>query len=140
MSWTEMRQVWKILQRSGAYRIISGFFGFFLVCALVIWRMELGVRTYGEALWYCFAAVSTIGFGDVTVRMTVSRVLTVLLSVYGMVTLAIFTAVVVQYFQEVVAHGQREKIQLFMKELERLPELSKEELRRLSEQAQEWNT
>ena len=139
MSQLGMRQVWKIMQKSGAYKIISGFFTFLLLCAFVIWRTEPGVITYGEALWYCFAAVSTIGFGDVTVHTAVSRVLTVLLSVYGVVTLAIFTAVVVQYFQEVVSHGQREKIRLFMNQLERLPELSNEELKQLSQQAREWN-
>ena len=134
-----MRQVWKILQKTGAYKIISGFFSFLLLCAVVIRLIEPEVKTFGEALWYCFATVSTIGFGDITVNTAVSRVLTVLLSAYSVVTLAIFTAVVVNYFQEVITRGQREKIHLFMKELERLPELSSEELKQLSQQAREWN-
>ncbi|MBR5111304.1 MAG: two pore domain potassium channel family protein [Clostridia bacterium] len=134
-----MKQIWIILKKTGAYKIISGFFSFLLLCALVIWRIEAEVKTFGEALWYCFATVSTIGFGDITVDTTVSRILTVLLSVYAVATLAIFTAVIVNYFQQVISRGQKEKIHQFMKKLERLPKLSPDELEQLSLQAREWN-
>lgn len=91
-----------------------------------------------EALWYCFTAVSTIGFGDVVVHTALSRVLTVLMSVYAVAALAIFTAVVVNYFQQVIARGKKEALEAFLEKAERLPELSREELEALARQARRW--
>ena len=109
-----------------------------LLCGLLIWLREPEIRTYREALWYCFTAVSTIGFGDVVVHTARSRVLTVLLSIYAVAALAIFTAVVVNCFQQVIARGKREALEAFLEKAERLPELSREELEALARQAKRW--
>ena len=83
----------RILKHTGADKIMSGFVAFMLLTALVIWVCEPEINTYREALWYCFTVVSTIGFGDVVVHTAVSRSLSVVLSLYAVVTLAIFTGV-----------------------------------------------
>lgn len=106
----KVRILGRIMHNTGADGIIAGFLGFVLLCALLIWAREPEIKHYGEALWYCFATVSTIGFGDVVVQTMLSRVLTVLLSVYAVATIAIFTAVVVNYFQQVTARGYRESM------------------------------
>lgn len=134
----QMRMLGRIMKHTGASKVILGFVAFVLLCALVIWLNEPGIATYGDALWYCFTALSTIGFGDVVVHTRLSRVLTIILSVYAAAALAIFTAVIVSYFQEVIAQGRGEEIQAFFKKAERLPELSREELEQLAEQARKW--
>ena len=134
----KLRLLGKILRNTGADNFIIGFMGFMLLCGLLIWLREPEIRTFGEALWYCFAAVSTIGFGDVVVHTTLSRVLTVLMSIYAVATLAIFTAVVVNYFQQVIARGRKEALEAFLEKAQRLPELSREELEALAMQAKRW--
>ena len=99
----KLRIFGKILRSTGTDKVIYGFLGFTALCALIIWLIEPEIRTFREALWYCFTAISTIGFGDVVVHSAVSRVLTVLLSVYAVAVIAIFTAVVVNYFQRVAS-------------------------------------
>ena len=76
--------------------------------------------------------VSTIGFGDVVVHTLLSRALSVLLSVYAVVTVAIFTGVIVNAFNRVVELRQQESITAIVDKLDRLPEMSKEELTQLS--------
>lgn len=134
----QMRLLGRIMKHTGASKVMLGFVAFVLLCALVIWLHEPGIATYGDALWYCFTALSTIGFGDVVVTTRLSRVLTIILSIYAAAALAIFTAVIVNYFQEVIAQGRGEEIQAFFKKAERLPELSREELEQLAEQARKW--
>ena len=134
----KLRLLGKLLRVTGADRIILGFLGYVLGCGLLIWPCEPGIHTYGEALWYCFAAVSTIGFGDVVVHTALSRVLTVLLSVYAVATLAIFTAVVVNYFQQVASGNLRESLEPFLSQVEKLPDLSREEMEELSRKAREF--
>lgn len=121
-----------VLRETGADRIIAGFLAFMLLCATVIALIEPGIHTWGEALWYCFTVVSTIGFGDIVVHTLLSRALSVLLSVYAVVTVAIFTGVIVNAFNRVVELRQQESITAIVDKLDRLPEMSKEELTQLS--------
>ena len=130
----KLKTLGRVLRNTGANKIIVGFIGFLLVCALVIWICEPDIHTYREALWYCFTVVSTIGFGDVVVRTAISRILSVVLSLYAVITLAIFTGVIVNYFTQLVELRQKETLAAVLDKLERLPELSKEELIQLSDQ------
>ena len=130
----KLKVLGRVLRHTGADKIIAGFIGFLLLCSVVIWICEPDIHTWREALWYCFTVVSTIGFGDVVVHTAISRGLTVVLSLYAVVTLAIFTGVIVNYFTQLVELRQRESLAAIMEKLERLPELSRQELEQLSDQ------
>jgi len=39
-------------------------FGFVVGDALFIWLFDPAIATFGDALWYCCAVISTVGFGD----------------------------------------------------------------------------
>ena len=130
----KIRLIRRILKHTGADKIVLGFVGFMLVTALVIWACEPEIHTYREALWYCFTVVSTIGFGDVVVRTPISRGLSVALSIYAIVTLAIFTGVIVNYYTQLVELRQQESLAYIMEKLEHLEELPKQELEELSNQ------
>ena len=130
----KIRLIRRILKHTGADKIVFGFVGFMLLTALVIWACEPEIHTYREALWYCFTVVSTIGFGDVVVSTPVSRGLSVALSIYAIVTLAIFTGVIVNYYTQLVELRQQESLANIMEKLEHLEKLPKQELEELSNQ------
>lgn len=130
----KLKLLGRILRHTGADKIITGFLGFLLLCALAIWICESDIHTYREALWYCFTVVSTIGFGDVVVHTAISRSLSVVLSIYAVITLAIFTGVIVNYYTQLVELRQKESLAAIMYKLERLPELPRDELIQLSNQ------
>ena len=130
----KLKLIGGILRHTRADRVIAGFIAFMLISATIIWLNEPGIRSWGEAFWYCFTLVSTIGFGDVVVTTALSRGLSIALSVYATVALAIFTGVIVNYFLQLVQLRQKDTLAALLDKLERLPELSKEELAQLSEQ------
>ena len=115
-----------------------GFLLLFFVCAGIIWLREPDIRTYGEALWYCYAVVTTIGFGDVVAQYPLSRILSVLLSVSAAVVIALITGVIVNFFNQVTALRQKETVTALMDSLEHLDELEPEELRQISERVRQF--
>ena len=59
-----LKLLWIILKRTKATQIILGFVLFLFANAAVIQLVEPNINRYGDALWYCYAVISTAGFGD----------------------------------------------------------------------------
>ncbi|MCR4837533.1 MAG: potassium channel family protein [Eubacterium sp.] len=70
---------------------------------------EPGIVTYEDALWYCFAIVTTIGFGDITAVSRVGRALSVILGIYGIIVVALITSVIVNFYTEVKDEEDRKE-------------------------------
>ena len=56
----------------------------------------------------------------------------VLLTIYSLFVVAIATGVVVNFYTQMVEMQRKETLAMFMDQLERLPELSREELENIS--------
>ena len=126
------------MRETGANKIWLGFLILFFVCAALIWLLEPGMQSYGDALWYCYSVVTTIGFGDIIAQTLVSRVLSVVLSIATVVVVALVTGVIVNFYTEVSSLKNKETIAAFMDKLENLPELSHDELVEISERVREF--
>jgi voltage-gated potassium channel len=81
--------------------------------------------------------VTTVGFGDITVTSLVARLVSVVLSAYAVLVIAVITGVVVDFYNEIAEAQRHESLSLFLDELEKLPELSDEELKALSDKIKE---
>lgn len=127
-----MRLLHQIFKATGASKVFYGYLAYFIAVAVIIWLIEPSITRFGDSLWYCFAVATTVGFGDFTALTTPGRVITVILSVYSVAVLAVFTAVITGYFTEVVKNNAEQSAARFLDELERLPELTPDELRELS--------
>ena len=122
-----------ILKRTRADKILVGFIVFLFAVAAVIELAEPDINRYGDALWYCYAVISTAGFGDVVAVTFIGKICSVLLTVYAIFVTAIVTGVVVNFYTQMVEMQRKETIAMFMDQLERLPELSREELDSISQ-------
>ena len=92
----------EIVQQTYAAEII---FGLLLLIASFSFVLRYTDRAafggeYTNALWYCFAVVTTIGFGDMTAASPIGRVLTVILGVYGIIVVALITSIIVNFYGE----------------------------------------
>ncbi|MCH4180330.1 MAG: potassium channel family protein [Atopobiaceae bacterium] len=122
-----------ILKRSHADKILWGFLGLVFFSAFLIDLFEPDITNYGDALWYCYAVVTTVGFGDICVTSLLAKVVSVLLSFYAVIVIAILTGVIVDYYSEVAQAQQSETLSEYLDKLENLPKLSHEELVEISE-------
>jgi len=121
-----------ILRETQTFKIWGVFLAFFFVCAFVIWVKEPGITTFPDAMWYCYAVVTTVGFGDMVVVSHLSRILSVILSVYAVIIIAITTGVIVNFFNQMIEIRRKNTMAEFIDKLENLQDLSKEELADLS--------
>ena len=128
-----LRTIWNIMKHTHTDKVLLTYLVFVFVDAALIWVFEPTLKTYREALWYCYAVISTAGFGDVVVTTFIPKLLSVLLTAYSLLVIAIITGVIANYYMQVLQARDKETLVHFMDRVEQLPELSKEELAELAE-------
>ena len=116
----------------GVYLIV------YFVTSLLIWAFDGDIKDLSDALWFTFASVTTIGYGDLVAYSVVARVLTVLLTIYSMAVVAIFTGIIAGFFVSLVKSESHAAAREFLRDMTRLPEMSHEELVELSERAKRF--
>lgn len=90
----------RIIRKSYAVEILFGMLLLITAFSIVLPNFELNIATFGDALWYCFAIVTTIGFGDITAVTVPGRILSVILGLYGLIVVALITSIIVNFYSE----------------------------------------
>lgn len=134
-----LRLLKNILVRTKTHQILIVYTVFVLCSALAILVIEPEIDRYGDALWYCYSVISTAGFGDVVVTTMFAKVISLLVTVYSTLVIAIVTGVVVNFYTEITQLQRKETLAAFMDKLENLDKLSKEELCEISHQVKKFN-
>ncbi|MDF2498364.1 potassium channel family protein [Arthrobacter koreensis] len=129
--------LWNIIRVTSADVVFYGFLAVYVGAAVVLPLFEPGIPRFGDALWYLFVSFTTIGFGDFVAVTFVGRLLTVLVSLYGILVVALTTGVIVGFYNQLIRARTRGTLQSIVRELEHLPELSREQLIDLSRRVRE---
>lgn len=129
----QIRLLWMIIKRCNADKVLYAFVISFFASAFVVMLAEPGISSYGEGMWYCFVACTTIGFGDFAAVTLIGRIATVYIALCQIMLVAILPGIIVTYYMEVIHRHEQESLTMFMDKLERLPELSREELEQIAE-------
>ena len=90
----------KIIFKTYALEILFGLIALMVALSLVLTVEEPTMANFPDALWYCFAVVTTIGFGDFYATTLIGRVVTVVLGLYGIVVVAVITSIIVNFYNE----------------------------------------
>ena len=120
----KVKVLFKIIVSTFSLEILFGLLTMIICFSLVLASVEKSVAdatitSFPDALWYCFAVVTTIGFGDMVAKTLIGRVLTVILGLYGLIVVAVITSIIVNFYNETSGkHDQKE-----------LKEISKDEKR-----------
>lgn len=130
----KLRILHNIMRTTHLYETLIGFLLYYFLTALIIWLVEPEIGDFGDSLWFCFAACTTVGFGDVVAASTLARILTVILTLYGILVVAFIPGVIVSYVTEFYKAKSNESLTVFLDKLENLENLSKEELKEISTQ------
>lgn len=131
--------LWRVLKRTRMDKLLYGYLILLFSISLVIWLVEPNINTIVDSLWYCFSVLTTIGFGDFIAVTTIGRILSVVLSIYSILIIAVIPGVITSFYLENIKIRTNESMEKFLYDLERLPELSKEELDDLSEKVKKFN-
>lgn len=128
----KLRILGRILLRTGSYHILTVFLLVFLLASLLLWMCEPDIESLRDSFWYSFVAMTTIGFGDIVAGTALGRIITVVLTVYGIFIVALVPGIVVSYYIELLKVREKESMDLFFEQLCRLPELSRTELEEIA--------
>lgn len=135
----KLRMLRNILRRTKTNQILLGYTLFVLLCAAVILFVEPDIHRYGDALWYCYAVISTAGFGDIVVTTFIAKILSLFVTLYSILVIAIVTGVVVNFYTEITELQRKDTLAAFLDKLEHLDEMSTEELKEISSQVKKFN-
>jgi len=140
MSGKRVKLLWIVIKDTKADKILYSFLVFVFVSAALIWLFDPNIESYGAALWYCYSVISTAGFGDVVATAFITRLISVLITVYSLLVIAIITGVIVNYYNRMMDLKNKETLSAFLDKIERLSELSEEELKELSEKVKHFRS
>lgn len=122
-----------IMDTMGLKKLLLSFVLYLVMTAFLLVLVEPEIKTIQDGLWYCFVSCTTVGFGDIVVKTFFGKILTIILTLYGILVFAFIPGVVVSYFIEFNRLKSKESVLLFLDKLENLENLSKDELTKLSQ-------
>jgi hypothetical protein len=91
---------WKVVRKTNAAEILFGMLLLIIAFSLVFPILEESIPDFPSALWYSFAIISTIGFGDVAAVSVLGRVLSAILGLCGLVVVSLVMSIVVNFYNE----------------------------------------
>ena len=130
-----VRLFWSIVKRCHLEKVFIGFIGCFILGAFIIMCREPYIDNYADALWYTFVGCTSIGFGDLVAVTHIGRIITVILTLYEIILVALLSGVVVSHYLEVIHRREKATATVFIDKLEHLSELDHDELYEIQEKA-----
>ncbi len=91
----------KIVRKTYVGEITFALLTMIIASSLILSYLEPSMENLGDAFWYCFAVVTTIGFGDFAAVTWVGRILTVILGLFGIILVAVITSIIVNFYNEI---------------------------------------
>ena len=91
---------WKVVRKTNTAEILFGMLLLIIAFSLVLPILEEDIPDFFSALWYCFAIISTIGFGDVAAVSILGRIMSAILGICGLVVVSVVMSIVVNFYNE----------------------------------------
>lgn len=96
----KLKVLFKIIVKTYALEVLFGLLTMMVAFSLILMIYEPQMAYFPDALWYCFAVVTTIGFGDIQAVTHIGRAISVILGLYGIIVVAIITSIIVNFYNE----------------------------------------
>lgn len=126
-----LRAIMPVIRAAGLVGWAISYVGLFIVCTSIVGIAETSMDA-GDAMWFMFQIVTTIGLGDYTCTTFIGRVATMVIAGYSVLFFALVTGAMVSFCNERMRFRRDKSVAHFIDQLEHLPELSPKELEELS--------
>ena len=105
----KIKVLFKIVVSTFSLEVLFGLLIMMVAFSFILAAIEPNIESFPDALWYCFAVVTTIGFGDIVAVTPMGRILTVMLGLYGLIVVAVITSIIVNFYNETMGkHDAKE--------------------------------
>ena len=94
----KVKVLFKIIVSTFSLEVLFGLLTMIVCFSIILTSIEPNINSFPDALWYCFAVVTTIGFGDIVAVTPAGRILSVMLGLYGLVVVAVITSIIVNFY------------------------------------------
>jgi len=94
-----IKRIVNFLQRENLHRLFLALASLVLIGTIGIALFEPEI-TWKNALWYSFVTITTVGYGDFSPQTTAGRTVGVIIMVFGIGLLGLFTATIASIFVE----------------------------------------
>ena len=101
----------KIIVSTFSLEVLFGLLTMIVCFSIILTSIEPNIETFPDALWYCFAVVTTIGFGDIVAVTPAGRILSVMLGLYGIVVVAVITSIIVNFYNATAGKQDQKEIE-----------------------------
>jgi voltage-gated potassium channel len=96
-----------------------------LVGSLAVFDAERGVaganiKSFGEALWWAFVTITTVGYGDYSPVSPTGRIIAFALMIAGIALIGVVTAMLASWIVERVGAQENKDLQITREQVERL--------------------
>ena len=115
-----------IIRKSLVYEIILSLCILIILCSIYFTIVEPLMTSYVDSLWYSFCLITTIGLGDLSVTTTFGRILSVLLGISGIVVVALFTSVIVNFYNEMNKKREEKEMSKILTKVEEIEKIEEE--------------
>lgn len=122
-----------IFRQTHMDKFLYSFAVYYVISCILLWVIDPSLKTLGDAFWFGFMIITTIGFGDVTVTSFLGRILTAVLGIYGIVLFGFVCGVGASYLFEKIRSGHDESVSQMVWQLEHLDRLDTAHLSSLKE-------
>ena len=95
-----LRVLGRVIRQSYATEVLLGLVLLIISFSYCLRSWEPAIETLADGIWYCFAIVTTIGFGDITATTMWGRILSIILGMYGIVVVSLITSIIVNFYGE----------------------------------------
>ena len=94
----KVKILFKIIVSTFSLEVLFGLLTMIVCFSIILANIEPNINSFPDALWYCFAVVTTIGFGDIVAVTPAGRILSVMLGLYGLIVVAVITSIIVNFY------------------------------------------
>ena len=107
----KVKVLFKIIVSTFSLEVLFGLLTMIVCFSIILTSIEPNIETFPDALWYCFAVVTTIGFGDIVAVTPAGRILSVMLGIYGLVVVAVITSIIVNFYNATAGKQDQKELE-----------------------------
>lgn len=91
----------RIINETGFMKFTISFISFIFIAAVILFFVEPSILRYEDGLWYAFVTSTTVGYGDFLAVTRIGRLISVFLTVYGLIFFGCLSGIIINYYSEV---------------------------------------